>query len=148
MPSLAQRKTYTETCLDPSLWSEPFLLSQEELQALKDCGEFDPEIHREDGTMVGFDPASEQAMRDEILKYLNLLHPVLQNIVDAELAKGNCVSSASEGYPEPGSIQVTLSRHFKAEYNSAATPFSYLNDPHYWHADYQTTEHPVHLLIC
>lgn len=148
MPSSPQRKTYTEACLDPSLWPEPFLLSPEELQALKDAGQFDPDIHREDGTIVGDDPASQQAMRDDILKYLNQLHPALQNIVDAELAKGNFVYGAGIDYPEPGSIQVTLSRYFDDDYDSEETPFSYLNDPRYWHADYQTIEKPVHLLIC
>lgn len=149
MPSSSNpHKTYTEACLDPSLWPEPFLLDPEELQALKDSGEFDPEIHRDDGTIIGDDPASHQAMRDEILQHLNQLHPALQNIVDAELAKGNFVYGAGVDYPEPGSIQVSMSRHFDDDYDSLETPFSYLNDPHSWHADYQTLDHPVHLLIC
>jgi hypothetical protein len=76
------------------------------------------------------------------------LHPLLQHIVDAEIKRGNRVRDAGNNYPQDGSIHVTMSERFDQRYSSAAVPFSLCNDPHYWHADYSTTEQPSHLLIC
>lgn len=142
---------YTEECLDESLWSEPLgpgWLSEEEIADLKEAGEFDPEVHMEDGSIAGCNAEDQQLLRQQILNDLNQLHPALKSIVDAELKLGNRVSAASNDYPEAGSINVTLSLAFTDQYASSAATFTRCNDPHYWHADYRTVDKPEHLLVC
>jgi hypothetical protein len=43
---------------------------------------------------------------------------------------------------------LTLFNHFGGGHANAEAVFSLCNDPHYWHADYNTLEKPRHLLIC
>lgn len=142
---------YTEECLDESLWSKPLgqsWLSKEELDALKKSGDFDPEMHMEDGSIAGCSAEDQQVIRRQILINLNQLHPVLKSIVDAELKRGNRVCSAGNDYPAIGSINITLSKPFTDQYESSDAIFSLCNNPHYWYADYHTVEEPQHLLIC
>ena len=142
---------YTEECLDESLWSEPLgpgWLSEEELADLKASGEFDPEVHMEDGSIAGCSAEDQQLMREQFLHYLNQLHPALKLIVDAELKLGNRVNSASNDYPQECSINVTMMLPFTDQYQSSAAQFTRCNDPRYWYADYRTVDKPEHLLIC
>lgn len=142
---------YTERCLDRSLWSEPAdagWLAPEELDALTASGNYDPTVHREDGSMVGFTSQDQRQRRNEILKNLNRLHPELKKIVDAELKKGNHVIDAGCDYPHAGSVHVTMSKRFSKAYENSEARFALCNDPHYWHADYSTLDEPAHLLIC
>lgn len=100
---------YTEECLDESLCSEPLghgWLSKEELDALKESGDSDPEMHMEDGSIAECSAEDQQVMRQQILINLNQLHPVLKSIVDAELKRDNRVYSAV------GSTNITLSKPF------------------------------------
>ena len=142
---------YTEECLDRSLWFEPLGpggLSKEELAILKNLGEFDPEVHLKDGSIAGYSAEDQKLRRQQIINDLNLLHPALKSIVDAELKRGNRVCSAGHGYPAPGSINVTLSLRFTKQHESSNTIFTRYDDPHYGRADYRTVNEPVHLLIC
>lgn len=142
---------YTEKCLDRSLWSEPAdagWLTLEELDALKASGNYDPNFHREDGSVVGFTSQDQRQRRHDILMNLNRLHPELKKIVDAELKKGNYVIDAGCDYPHEGSIHVTMSKRFSKSYENSEARFALCNDPHYWHADYRTLAEPAHLLIC
>jgi len=87
--------------------------------------------------------------RREALALLNTrLHPALQRIVAAEVAAGNRVNGAGIDWPDPGSVHVTMGKHFGDGHSSADAAFSLCNDPHYWRADYSTAEKPRHLLIC
>lgn len=87
--------------------------------------------------------------RRDILALLNeRLHPALRAIVAAEVSSGNRVCDAGADWPAPGSVHVTLEKHFDARHASAEAIFSPCDDPHYWHADYSTAEKPRHLLIC
>jgi hypothetical protein len=147
---------FDEGCLCPSLFpkagdadaSQPGFLSPQELAALKETDSFDPEIHREDGDMIGFGHDDQAKMRQEILNYLNQLDPKLKSIVNLELNAGNRVYGASKDYPDKGSINVTMSQRFTNQYESAQVKFSLVNDPHSWYADYGTINQPRHLLIC
>ena len=144
-------KTYTKDCLDPNLMSEPAdagWLSPEKLAALKETDGYDPEIHMEDGSIVGFGTEDIKRGIKEILKYLNLLNPALKSIVDAELLKGNFVTGANIDYPQKGSINVTMSKPFTNEYENTKVKFTLCDDPHYWYADYSTYTKPEHILIC
>ncbi|MGJ7535392.1 MULTISPECIES: hypothetical protein [unclassified Variovorax] len=95
------------------------------------------------------DASVSPASRRDILALLNnRLHPALQKIVAAEVASGNRVSDAGIDWPDPGSVHATLRNHFGDRHAGAEATFSLCNDPHYWHADYSTTEKPRHLLIC
>ena len=143
--------THTEECLDESLWSEPLgpgWLSPDELAALKESGDYDPDTHMEDGSIAGCTAEDQELMRQQILINLNQLHPALKSIVDVELKRGNRVSSAGNDYPNAGSINVTMSLPFTDQYASSDVIFSLCNDPHYWYADYSTLGNPQHLLIC
>ncbi len=142
---------YTEDCLDESLWSEPLgpgWLSPDKLAALKESGDYDPDTHMEDGSIAGCSAEDQELMRQQILNHLNQLDPLLKVIVDAELKRGNRVSSAGNDYPNAGSINVTMSLRFTDQYASSEVIFSLCNDPHYWYADYSTLGNPQHLLIC
>lgn len=88
---------------------------------------------------------------EDALRALALLHhlpPALQFILDAELKAGNKVMDVMSDYPDPGSICVTMQHRFKRRYKTGGVQFNLTNDPHYWYADYSTTEMPRHLIIC
>jgi hypothetical protein len=141
---------YTEDCLDPRLFefASAGWLSIKELSELKQTEDYDPSIHMEDGSIVGFSSQDQKKRREEILHFLNQLHPALKQIVDAELKIGNRVYDACLGYPQKNSITVTMSQLFTKKYESKKVEFSICNDPHYWRADYRTLNEPIHLLIC
>lgn len=63
--------------------------------------------------------------RREALALLNTrLHPALQKIVAAEVASGNRVSGVGIDWPDPGSVHVTMGKHFGDRHAPAQTPRS------------------------
>ena len=85
-------------------------------------------------------------VRQEIVECMNELRPELQAILDLELQAGNLVFQVSRGWPDPGSIFITLSLPFHRTYE-LKDPVQYCepNDPHYWKADYSCGK-PIHVL--
>jgi len=82
----------------------------------------------------------------EINACLNDLRPELQAILDRELKAGNRVRDASRGWPDPGSVFVTLADPFHSKYEAeGSVQYNEPNDPHYWKADYTCGE-PAHVL--
>ncbi|QHT71244.1 GNAT family N-acetyltransferase [Rhodocytophaga rosea] len=103
----------------------------------------------QDALLHVYELTKAQWMEHKYGKYLNDLHPDLKPILEAEIAPGNEVSSASVGWPKPDSILVSMKKPFilKHEKYSANVEYNELNDPHYWKAEYATLD-PVHLIVC
>lgn len=117
------KKPYSIACLHADLTAPPF--------------EKTPMAHQQ-----------QQDMIDTILRLLNQLSPVLQAILDVELKRGNKVTGAGVDWPEPGSIHVSLNKRFTiARQKGPGLVYEQNDDPHYWSANYATTDHPIHLLI-
>ena len=82
----------------------------------------------------------------EIIECMNELHPELQLILDRELKVGNHVLDASRGWPDPGSLFITLREPFHRGYEvTDSVEYSEPNDPHYWTADY-SCGNPLHII--
>jgi hypothetical protein len=77
------------------------------------------------------------------------LHPVLKNILQAELIAGNEISETGGGWPDADSVFVKLKRHFLTHQDSlpAGVVYTEPNSPHWWFADYSTGS-PRHILAC
>lgn len=107
---------------------------------------------------LGFEPRPGQAGTHEITRErwrdararsaLDVLHPSLRAILEAELAAGNEVVETSTGWPDPDSVFVRLRHPFRAR--PAALPegvgYHESNDPHWWKAEYSSSA-PRHVLV-
>ena len=95
--------------------------------------------------------AEPRTLTQSATSSLSLLHqlpPALQHILDEELKAGNRVADVGSDYPDPGSVFVTFSQRFKGLYKASNVQYTLTNDPHYWYADYCTTDMPRYMLIC
>jgi hypothetical protein len=126
-------------------------LTKEELEALKKTEGYDPAVHMEDGSIKGFSSKDQEENCKIILGHLNLLHPTLQAIVEAEMKEGNFVYGSCKDYPDPGSISITMQKDFTNKYQRIGVRYVPCFDPHYWRASYEVYHefnNCTHLLIC
>lgn len=91
--------------------------------------------------------AEWQAHRDG--PALAQLHPLLRQILDAELAAGNEIVETGGGWPDVDSIFVRLRDQFRTRPDPVPAELTYaeLNDPHWWRAEYSSRS-PRHVLAC
>lgn len=143
--------TYTFTCLNPHFFDDAAdagWLSPKKLAQLKLSDQYDPNIHMEDGSIIGSRTEDLLEIAEVILQHVNALHPALKEIVDSELRLGNFIQGALMDYPDKDSISVTMEMPFKKTYQMRGVRYSCFDDAHSWFADYRTVETPRHLLIC
>jgi len=70
----------------------------------------------------------------------------LNEILNAELARGNEVAEASDWPPKCKNL-VILKRRFHKPYTFESLVYRKINDPHYWYAEYSTIN-SVECLAC
>lgn len=70
----------------------------------------------------------------------------LNEILNAELARGNEVAEASAWPPKCNNL-VILKRRFHKSYIFESLEYRKINDPHYWYAEYSTIN-SVECLAC
>lgn len=80
---------------------------------------------------------------------LELLHPLLRQILDAEVAAGNEVVETGGGWPDGDSVFVRLRDTFRTRPDPVPAELTYTepNDPHWWRAEYSSRS-PRHILAC
>ncbi len=77
------------------------------------------------------------------------LHPLLAAILQREIQLGNEVREIGGGWPDPDSVFVRLAQPFRTPTDPPPPGVTYTtpNDPHWWLADFSTTN-PRHILAC
>lgn len=132
---------YTQKCLDTDYTAPPLKFSKETIKEMKVAGTYDDYIRSSS-------PEARQKQIEKALEALNQLPLAIQGVLDGELKAGNKVADVGRNYPDEGSICITLAQRFKNKYKNNSLVYNLCNDPHYWYADYCTTDTPRHLLIC
>ncbi len=136
-----EQQKYTIKSLDAA-YTAPFpQLSLLQWFALKAAGTYDE-------YMKHSSPEAQQHKIEEALAMLHQLPVSLQGLLDAELKAGNKVAGVSRGWPDERSIVVELVKRFHIKYKQAGLGYTLTNDPHYWYAEYATTDRPRHILVC
>lgn len=82
-------------------------------------------------------------------KHLELLSEKLETILSVELHNGNTVAETWSGWPYKESIVIMLEKPFTVDFDvhELGVHYSFVNDPHYWKAEYIDSEH-WHVLAC
>lgn len=65
--------------------------------------------------------------------------PKLNTILKAELAAGNVIAEETT-FPPKCEKLVILSYSFKGVYDEIELNYQVVNDPHYWYAEYMTSD--------
>lgn len=130
---------YTEEHLSQELVDDQGM-NEQELLEMKEAGV-------DEETLLALSPKGRDGIRKTVLHYANLLHPTMKVILDQELKLGNRISDASDDYPDKGSINVTISKKFKGQYQLQGVQYTQTNDPYYWFEDYMMQTKPRHLIL-
>lgn len=136
-----EQKKYTVKDLDAAFTAPPCRFSKQVIREMKAAGTYDDYIRYSS-------PEAQQHEINEALETLHKLPASLQGLLDAELKAGNKVAGAGCGWPDEGSIVVELTERFHTRYKQAGLNYGLTNDPHYWYAEYCTTDRPRHMLVC
>lgn len=81
-----------------------------------------------------------------IIQCMNDLQPELKRILDLELQAGNFVIDATRGWPDTGSVFITLGQPFHNRYAAnSVVKYTEQSDSHYWKADYSCGK-PLHIV--
>lgn len=65
--------------------------------------------------------------------------PKLNAILEAEIAAGNVIAEETT-FPPKCEKLIILSYSFKGDYKGDGLNYQVVNDPHYWYAEYMTSD--------
>lgn len=98
----------------------------------------------EEEIRLGNDPRVVDRVKQELIDQFS---PKLKEIIDREIKRGNVIVETSKGWPKEGTIFIFLKKPFTQSYNIPGVGYRYVNDPHWWKAEY-TDKDNDHILAC